>query len=342
MTRGDSRSTPPSAEAEDLRRPGAPYFVRLDNFEGPLDLLLHLIQQHELDVLDIPIAFIAERYVAYVTLMQELNIDVASEYLLMAATLTHIKSKLLLPTPPTDQEDVEADAEVDPRAELIRRLLEYQKYKEAAEQLGARSVVGRDVFARGSAAPAADEPAPLAQVGLFKLLEAFQQVLDRVDRKIDHQVEFERLSITERINEIVDLLRERPRCTFTDLFTGQRTRMEVITTFLALLEMTRLRMTRLTQEGPLAPIYVEARLGDALPEEPVGPLGAPSPPDGAPAGPAAADADPSLGVAPVAPVDAARGGGDAGVLRPTPGTEATLEDREGAAQDQGPLDQGSD
>jgi len=342
VTRGESRSAPPPAEAEDLARPGAPYFVRLDNFEGPLDLLLHLIQQHELDVLDIPIAFIAERYVAYVTLMQELNIDVASEYLLMAATLTHIKSKLLLPTPPADQEDIEAEAELDPRADLIRRLLEYQKYKEAAEQLGSRSVVGRDVFARGSVAPGADEPAPLAQVGLFKLLEAFQQVLDRIDRKIDHQVEFERLSITERINELVDLLRERPRCTFADLFTGQRTRMEVITTFLALLEMTRLRMTRLTQEGPLAPIYVEARLGDALPEEPVGPLGALSQPDDASARPAAPDADPSPAAGPAAPAAAELDGVDAGVPRSTPGTEATGEDGEGAAADQGPLDQGSD
>ncbi len=273
MTHGETTSSPPPAGADELGKPGAQYLVRLDNFEGPLDLLLHLIQQHELDILDIPIAFIAERYVAYVTLMEELNIDVASEYLLMAATLIHIKSKLLLPTPPADQEDAEAESELDPRADLIRRLLEYQKYKDAANQLGSRSVVGRDVFGRGSVAPAADEPAPLAQVGLFKLLDAFQQVLNRVDRKLDHQIEFERLSITERINEIVDLLRVRPRCEFTDLFTDQRTRMEVITTFLALLEMTRLRMTRLTQEGPLAPIFVEACLGDAPPVEPLGELG---------------------------------------------------------------------
>jgi segregation and condensation protein A len=258
-------SGPPGARQEDA--PGAQYLVRLENFEGPLDLLLHLIQQHELDILDIPIAFVAERYVSYITLMQELNIDVASEYLLMAATLTHIKSKMLLPVVPEDQDEPDAESELDPRADLVRRLLEYQKYKDAAEQLGSRSIVGRDVFSRGSAAPTAEGPAPLAQIGLFKLLDAFQHVLDRLEKTLDHQVEFERLSITERINELVDLLRERPRCEFTELFTGQKTRLEVITTFLALLEMTRLRMTRLTQESPLAPIYVEACLGDAAMEE---------------------------------------------------------------------------
>lgn len=274
MKRPSVEAPPLPSETGEGIAPGAPYLVRLDNFEGPLDVLLHLIQQHDLDILDIPIAFIAERYVAYITLMQELNIDVAAEYLLMAATLTHIKSKLLLPTPPEDQDDPEAEAELDPRADLVRRLLEYQKYKDAAEQLGSRSVVGRDVFGRGSAAPVVEGPAPLAQLGLFKLLDAFQTVLDRVEKTLDHQIEFDRLSITERINELVDLLRDRSRCEFADLFSGQRTRAEIIITFLALLEMTRLRMTRLTQDGPLAPIYVEVRLGDAIVEEPIGELGA--------------------------------------------------------------------
>src|SRR5688572_24334127 len=127
---------------------GGGYRVLLPSFEGPLDLLLHLIEEHELDIFDIPIAFVAAKFVEYVTLMHELNIDVASEYLVMAATLAHIKSKQLLPVVPTDQED-EAEPELDPRAELVRRLLEYQKYKNVAEQLSGGPVLGRDVFLRG-------------------------------------------------------------------------------------------------------------------------------------------------------------------------------------------------
>ncbi|HEY3236231.1 MAG TPA: segregation/condensation protein A, partial [Polyangiaceae bacterium] len=136
----------------------AGYRVALPNFEGPLDLLLHLIQQHELDILDIPIAFVTQKYIEYISLMQELNIDLASEYLLMSATLVHIKSKMLLPTPPGDHED-EAEVEIDPRAELVRRLLEYQKYKLAGHQLGEREILGRDVFQRVTPARTAEDAA---------------------------------------------------------------------------------------------------------------------------------------------------------------------------------------
>ncbi len=235
----------------------APYRVQLPTFEGPLDLLLHLIQQHELDIMDIPIAFVTERYLAFVTLMQELNIDLASEYLVMAATLTHIKSKLLLPSVPEDQEDGELEPEEDPRLELVRRLLEYQKYKEVAAELGDRSLLGRDVFERGLSIPATEGQAPLAPVNLFKLLDAFQTVMDRAEIRTDHEVQFERFSITERINELSDVLRSRPRLRFEELFEGATTRSALIITFLALLEMTRLRMTRLLQAGPLEPILIE-------------------------------------------------------------------------------------
>src|SRR6187402_2010532 len=173
------------------------YRVELPVFEGPLDLLLHLIQQHELDILDIPIAFITQKYVEYVTLMNDLNIDVASEYLVMAATLTHIKSKMLLPASP-DDEDEEDEIELDPRAELVRRLLEYQKYKQAAEHLGDRTILGRDIFTRGAPAPSIDGPAGLAPVGLFKLLDAFQAVLKRVKQTADHQIDVDRFSISDR------------------------------------------------------------------------------------------------------------------------------------------------
>lgn len=232
------------------------YRVALPAFEGPLDLLLHLIQKHELDILDIPISFVTEKYVEYIMLMQELNIDIASEYLVMAATLAHIKSRSLLPPSPDDA-DQEAQEEEDPRAELVRRLLEYQKYKLAAEQLGERSVLGRDLFPRGAEEAADEGPAPLAPVPLFKLLDAFQAALTRVSREKDHEIQFERFSITERIHQLSDVLRTRPNVTFDDLFESARSKVEIIVTFLALLEMTRLRMTNIRQEGPYQQIYIE-------------------------------------------------------------------------------------
>ena len=138
--------------AESIPREGQ-FHIQLPSFEGPLDLLLHLIKKHELDILDLPIAFVTERYLEYLRVMRELDLDVAGEYLLMAATLAHIKSKMLLPQVPGEQQDDDEDGEpLDPRLELIRRLLEYQKYKNAAENLGSRAVAGRDVFGRGLSA----------------------------------------------------------------------------------------------------------------------------------------------------------------------------------------------
>jgi segregation and condensation protein A len=252
------------ALASSAEVPGG-YRVQLPTFEGPLDLLLHLIEEHELDIFDIPIAFIAAKFVEYVTLMQEVNIDVASEYLVMAATLAHIKSKQLLPVVPADQED-EQEPELDPRAELVRRLLEYQKYKNVAEQLAGAPVLGRDVFLRGVQGADAEGAAPIAGLSLFKLLDAFQTVLSRVKATVDHQIDFERFSITDRINELSELLKRRHRMAFVDLFEGQSSRGELIVTFLALLEMTRLRLTRLFQDGPLAPIEVELAVSDDEPE----------------------------------------------------------------------------
>jgi len=253
---------PAAVPAVAEERPAANvYSVKLPTFEGPLDLLLHLIEEHELNVMDIPIAFVAKKYVEYISLMEELNIDVASEYLVMAATLTHIKSKMLLPVVPTDQED-EAEAELDPRAELVRRLLEYQKYKHAAEQLSEKPVLGRDVFLRGVPAPNVEGVAPLSGLSLFKLLDAFQGVLSRAKKTLDHQIDFERFSITDRINELSELLKNRGKILFEELFEGVRGRADLIVTFLAILEMTRLRLTRVEQEGPLMPIYVELAVSD--------------------------------------------------------------------------------
>ena len=236
--------------------------IQLPNFEGPLDLLLHLIRKHELDILDLPISFITEKYLEYLGLMRDLNLDIASEYLVMAATLAHIKSKTLLPRPPEDEDDDDTD-EQDPRAELIRRLLEYQKYKTVAEDLGERAIAGRDVFSRGSPPPAADGPPPLAQVSVFKLLDALRRIAERVNASISLEVDAERMSIQERIGGLVDLLRERRRCRFDELFEGVSTSYELVVTFLALLEMAKMRLASIYQTDHEEPIYLEYTLLDA-------------------------------------------------------------------------------
>jgi segregation and condensation protein A len=239
--------------------------VSLPAFEGPLDLLLHLCQKHELDILDIPIGFITEKYLEYLAVMQLMNLDVASEYLLMAATLAHIKSKMLLPAPPPGQEDDVLLDEMDPREALIRRLLEYQKYKEAGETLAARGIAGRDIFVRGSTLDEAQSTglAPLQELPLFALVEAFQRVLDRAKVKVAHDVVPDRISITDRIHELFDMLTTRRRADFDELFahTESATRFDLVVTFLALLEMTRLRMMRLYQVEPQGPLHVELNEG---------------------------------------------------------------------------------
>jgi segregation and condensation protein A len=250
------------AESSSVQAPkGAEYAVALPSFEGPLDLLLHLCQKHELNILEIPISFVTEKYLEYLAVMQLMQLDIASEYLVMAATLAHIKSRELLPTPPPGQEDDPlADEEGDPREALIRRLLEYQKYKQAAADLAGRGVAGRDVFLRGAVVGERAEtgPAPLAELPLYAIVEAFQRVLDRSKVKLSHEVVTERVSLGDRIHELIDLLRVRRRVVFDELFEGASSKADLVITFLALLEMTRLRVSRLIQTEPLAPLYVES------------------------------------------------------------------------------------
>jgi segregation and condensation protein A len=253
------------SDGETLESAGS-WSLQLPHFEGPLDLLLHLCQKHELNILDIPIAFVTEKYLEYLAVMELMQLDLAAEYLLMAATLAHIKSKMLLPATPADQED-DADAadEVDPREALIKRLLEYQKYKHAGEELAARGVAGRDVFGRGiiSQALADDGESPgrretrLAEIPLFALVDAFQRVLDRSKIKLSHDVVADRISLSDRMGELSDLLASRKRVTFDETFAGLATKFDLIITFLALLELTRLKMTRLFQSEPLGPLYIE-------------------------------------------------------------------------------------
>jgi len=256
----------PAREAPEPPEALDPNFrIELPNFEGPLDLLLHLIRKHELDILDLPISFITGKYLEYLGLMENLNLDIASEYLVMAATLAHIKSKMLLPRPPEDQDDDELD-ELDPRAELIRRLLEYQKYKTVAADLGERAIAGRDVFSRGTPPPAADGPAPLGQVSVFKLLDALKKIAERVNATFSLEVDAERMSIQERIGGLVDLLRERRRCRFDELFDDVSTSYDLVVTFLALLEMAKMRLASIYQTDHEEPIYLEYTLLDATGE----------------------------------------------------------------------------
>ncbi|HTJ80684.1 MAG TPA: segregation/condensation protein A, partial [Polyangiaceae bacterium] len=228
-------------------------------FEGPLDLLLQIIQKHELNILDLPISFVTSKYLEYLSVMKELSIDVASEYLVMAATLAHIKSKMLLPEVPKDQDVAEEEEEEDPRYELVRRLLEYQKYKAAAEDLGRRDTLGNSVFPRGSSEPVPEGPAPFANATVFELLDAFSKVLSRTKTKIEHEVVFDRISISDRITELVDVMMSRRSVAFEELFGGgePKTRFDLVITFLAVLEMCRMNMMRVFQTDALSPIHVE-------------------------------------------------------------------------------------
>ena len=248
--------------------PPSLYQVELDVFEGPLDLLLHLVRKHELDILDIPIAFVTEKYLEYLDLMRGLHINLAGEYLLMAATLAYIKSQELLPRENVEAEeaDVEGEEEVlDPRQELIRRLLEYQKYKNAANQLGVRPVVGRNVWTRGAPQVEAlaenvdqDMLAPLAEFPVIKLIEALDRALTQAQIKLAHTVQVDRLSVSERINQLADRLEREQSFGFLSCFSflqGEGTsvaniRHEAVVTLLALLEMAKLGLIRLSQPDP--------------------------------------------------------------------------------------------
>ncbi|MDQ3367612.1 MAG: segregation/condensation protein A [Myxococcota bacterium] len=262
----------------------AGYQVALDVFEGPLDLLLHLVKKHELSILDIPISFVTEKYLEYLDTMAGLDIDVAGEYLLMAATLCHIKSRELLPsTPDVVEEDeldaADAEAELDPRADLIRRLLEYQKYKEAADQLGQQPVVGRNVWSRGAPTEDAiadgidaDAIAPLAPFPVHKLIEAFDRVMRQAKLKVAHDVVIDRLTLSQKIAELTDRLEAEGRFTFSSMFSFLRdgvertlaeVRHEAVVTFLALLEMAKLRLIALTQPDTNEEIMIE-RAGEDL------------------------------------------------------------------------------
>ena len=240
------------------------YPVKLANFEGPLDLLLHLIRKHEINIYDIPIVLVTKQYLEYIDLMQELNLDVAGEFLVMAATLIHIKSRMLLPRPDPGQEDPDED----PREALMRRLLEHQKYKAAAELLHERETLRSAQWTRpdGPITEIAGEaPEPEVEVDLFSLISAFRAVVERAKHRPKVYLPAEQIPIEDRIEQLMTRLSETEACGFEDLFADVQTRAGLIVTFLALLEMIRLELVRVFQAGSVGPIrvYRRARPADA-------------------------------------------------------------------------------
>jgi segregation and condensation protein A len=230
------------------------YTVRLDMFEGPLDLLLHLIRKNEITITDIPIALITEQYLDYLKLIKELNLDVAGEYLLMASTLLHIKSRMLLPSSP-DEEEEEGE---DPRAELVRRLLEYEKYKEAATELQRRPLLDRDVFIRAVPVETEEpEQEEKIDVNLFELLEAFRKVLERARPESIHEVMLEHITVEDKIQDILSLLqRENRSVAFYRLFPEDAPRPVIVVTLLAILELVKMKLIRVFQMAPFETIRV--------------------------------------------------------------------------------------
>jgi segregation and condensation protein A len=234
--------------------------VHLENFEGPLDLLLHLIKKNEVSIYDIPIALITRQYLDAISLMQELNLDVAGEFVVMAATLIHIKSKMLLPRPETAT-GVEGE-EGDPRDLLVRRLLEHQKFKAAAELLHEREQLRSAQWIRPDtrvAAIAGEEFEPELEVDLFSLLNAFQQIMARSRHRPTVVLPAEQMPLEVRIDQLLQRLSEHEACGFEELFADVNDRPGLIVTFLALLEMIRLKLVRVFQSGGFGPIRVYKR-----------------------------------------------------------------------------------
>jgi segregation and condensation protein A len=232
------------------------YRVKLENiFEGPMDLLVHLIKKNELDIYDIPIALVTEQYLQYLEWLKIMDIDYAGDFIVMASTLAQIKSRMLLP-PSAEDED-----EDDPRHEIIKPLLEYLQMKSAAEQLSERHLLGEETFLRGRDQKEFSEiqQEEYIEVSLFELIDAFQKILEKIPR--DQRMEFtaDKISVKERISQITDILEAKGSLTFIELFSDNPDKSEVIVTFLAILEMVKLALIRIvqhTQTGVMRLFYL--------------------------------------------------------------------------------------
>ena len=243
------------------------YQCNLDIFEGPLDLLLHLIKEQKMDIYDIRIAEITRQYLTYLDLLSELNLEMVGEYLVMAAELAKIKSKTLLPTSETEEDALAATGE-DPRAELMRRLLEYQRYKEAAFELRQKEYDQQQLFSRtGEFVLDNSEQELLIEANVFDLLTAFQKVLKEKSFKKNYEIKITVLSVSDRIGDILEILNASESITFDSFFTTLNTKQEVIVTFLAILELMRMQLIRSQQARQFDVIRIYAAVDRETQEE---------------------------------------------------------------------------
>lgn len=238
---------------QDLYIPPYALQVFLEAFEGPLDLLLYLIRRQNIDILDIPIAEITKQYVQYIEMMSELQLELAGEYLLMAAMLAEIKSRMLLPRPPVEEEE-----EDDPRAELVRRLQEYERFKKAADDISELPRLERDVFVASAEAPKRKHVAKLPEVSMKDLLMAFHDVLQRIEMYSNLHLQREPLSVSQRMSEILSRIKANKFIGFADLFDPEEGRMGVAVTFIALLELLREAVIEVVQSVQYAPLHIRA------------------------------------------------------------------------------------
>ncbi len=324
----DPTTAPAPAAGED-----GGYEVCLDVFEGPLDLLLHLVRRHELDILDIPIAFVCRKYLEYLAFMQALDLEIAGDYLVMAATLAWLKSRELLPRPEEDGADEDEDEEGDPRQRLIAQLLEYRKFRDAAARLDGLPIEGRDVFPRGGKVELPPVDPGLAPITLFRLAEAFHRVLDRARIRKKHEVVLERITVRQRMRQLALILVEQPSVEFESLFLGrtwnseQELRAMLVVTLMSILEMVKIGLLSVHQPQDSETLWIERRVPpEELPAavEQVASLMDEGAGGGAPASAReAAEAAPSDAPAGTAGEAALHGGGDGleGAPEPTPGDD---------------------
>lgn len=249
---------------KDLYIPPDALEVFLDAFEGPLDLLLYLIRRQNLDILDIPIAEVTVQYMQYVELMRELRLELAAEYLVMAAMLAEIKSRMLLPRPTEEGEEDE-----DPRAELVRRLQEYERYRQAAEDIDELPRVGREIYPANVELPPFEAKKPQPDVTMQELMLAFAEILRRSDMYTHHQIEKEPLSLRERMSRVLETVMDRGFVDFHQLFDIEEGRLGVVVTFMAVLELLKEKLLDLVQAEPFAPIHLQAAgsANEPTPEE---------------------------------------------------------------------------
>jgi segregation and condensation protein A len=251
MVQGEAVTTLP----KDLYIPPEALEIFLEAFEGPLDLLLYLIRRQNLDVLNIPIAEITRQYVEYVEMMKSMNLELAADYLVMAAMLAEIKSRMLLPR----SIEIE-DEEGDPRAELVRRLQEYERFKQAAEDIDSLPRMNRETFQASAKTPDLKLVKPEPEVDMKELLTAFKEVLVRVENYAHHQVAMEPLSVRERMSDVLSQISGDKFTEFTELFSPEEGRLGVIVTFLAILELIKESLIELIQTEPYEPIHVKPRV----------------------------------------------------------------------------------